>query len=300
MKGLLLIVLIVVASINCFSQISFKTGYLGNSIYWREIDDDHREQVDNCEGSAIVYQGDAKIPLSRKFNADSMLNVWAIVGGGAYAKLNNIDFEDDMVSEILNLYIGVANFRPISEKWSVLSSIGVGVFTPFTELSKIRYEHILGNIGVIFIKHFNSNIDLGGGLAINSTFGFPMVFPSMYFNWSYDGNFDVSVSILSGLEVKAGYKINKHLNLNVLSEVNGQMALLEKDGKDVIFTNQYIVAGFSPEIIIGNHITITPMAGINAVRPVYYNDRTLRGVFKDDTFYYFGTSPYASMSIVIK
>jgi hypothetical protein len=60
--------------------------------------------------------------------------------GGAYASLNNKNFSDDMVSEIMNLQLGVFYLRPLNDKWSMMANIGVGVYAPFAEFSKIRYK----------------------------------------------------------------------------------------------------------------------------------------------------------------
>lgn len=99
----------------------------------------------------------------------------------------------------------------------------------------------------IFVCQIRPNFALGGGIAINSTFGYPMAFPAIYLNWDIEGKFDFMLSMANGLEVSAGLDINKYLTLSLVAEMNGQMALLEKDGKDVIFTHQYIIAGLRPE-----------------------------------------------------
>jgi hypothetical protein len=127
----------------------------------------------------------------------------------------------------------------------MMANIGMGVYTPFTEFSKIRYKNVLGSAGVVFIRHLNPNLDLGGGLAINSTFGYPMVFPAFYLDWRYESRFKVNVSLGEGLELSAGYDFNDYFNLSLAFEMNGQMALLEKDGKDVMFSHQYMVTGAS-------------------------------------------------------
>ncbi len=300
MQKICFVVLVLLTSISTFSQISFKTEYLGNSQYWQDIDDEHREKVGNSKGAAMIYQGDIKVPLSVKTNDSGQKSIWAISAGGAYAHLDNQNFNDEMVSEMLNLQLALINLRPLNKRWSLLTAIGGGVYTPFTDLSKVDFGYVLGNVGVIFIKHLKPNLDLGGGLAVNSTFGYPMVFPTVYLNWSLQGNYYVNVSMVTGLDIKAGNKFNDFFSLNIIANANGQLALLEKDGKDMMCTHQYFTTGISPEINFGKHICISLVAGINCVRPLYYNERSLRGMFTDDTDYYFGTSPYASFGIIIK
>lgn len=282
------------------AQVSFKTEYIGTSPYMYMPSDDDKPtvKVGDSKGSAVVYQGMANLPLSMKKNENGRPTVWGVGVGGAYASLNNKNFTDDMVSEIMNLQLGIFHMRPLNDKWSLMASISAGIYAPFTEFSKIRYKNVLGSVGVVFIQHINPNLDLGGGLAVNSSLGYPTAFPSFYLNWNYESIFKVNVSLGEGLELTAGYSFNDYFNLSLAAEMNGQMALLEKDGKDVIFTHQYIVAGLRPEIKLGKSgFSIPITVGINAMRPAYYSDRTFKGMFASNNDYYFRISPYASAGI---
>jgi hypothetical protein len=283
-------------------QISFKTEYIGNSGYlFLPPGDKPSEKIGDSKGSAIAYQGALNIPLSMKLNENNRPTAWGIGLGGAYASLNNQNFTNDMVSEIMNLQLGVYHLRPLNDKWSMKASIGVGVFTPSTDFSKIRFKNVLGSAGVVSIRHLKSNLSIGGGVAINSSLGYPMIFPAIYFNWQLDGKYDVNVELVEGLDVSAGYDFNDNFKLSLALEANGQMALLEKDGKDVIFSHQYIVTGFRPEIKVGKTgLSMTAMAGLNLYRPASYSDRTLKGVFATDNDYYFSVSPYVSVGFKYK
>jgi hypothetical protein len=255
-------------------------------------------KIGDSKGSAIVYSGIANIPFYMKKNENGRPTAWGIGLGGAYASLNNKNFSDDMVSEIMNLQLGIFHLRPLNDRWSMLATIGAGIYTPFTQFSKIRYENVLGSAGIIFIRHINSNLDIGGGVAVNSTFGYPMVFPALYLNWNYESKFKVNVSVGEGLELGAGYNFNDYFSLSLAFEMNGQMALLEKDDKDVIFTHQYMVTGLRPEIKFGKTgISMPIMVGLNAYRPASYGDRSLKGIFAMDNDFYFTVSAYVSVGI---
>jgi hypothetical protein len=170
------------------AQVSFKTEYIGKSGYWYMPNGDKpSERIGNSEGSSIVWQGNANIPFYLKKNENGRPTAWGAGIGGAYASLNNRNFTGDMVSEIMNLQFGLFHIRPLNDKWSMMASIGAGVYAPFTELSKIRF----GKTGV----------------------------------------------------------------------------------------------------------SIPLMAGINAYRPAYYSDRTLKGMFATNNDFYFSVSPYASVGI---
>ena len=293
MLGLLLCV-------DARAQISFKTEYMGPSAYMYSPNDVDASstKVGNSSGAAVVYQGMANLPLSMKQHEDGKMTIWGVGLGGAYASLNNKNFTNDMVSEIMNLQLGIFYMRPLNEKWSLMANAGVGTFTPFTDLSKIRYKHVLGNVGALFIRHLNPNLDIGGGLAINSALGYPMAFPALYLNWNYEGKFKANVSMMEGLELSAGYNFSDNFLLSLAAEMNGQMAFLERDDKDVIFSHQYLVTGLRPEIRLGKSgLSIPIMVGINAYRPAFYDNRNLKSLFASKSDYYFRVSPYASAGI---
>jgi len=298
MKKVLLVVFIIIAYSGVNAQIMFKTEYFGKSAY-RMTDGDTDEKIGDSKGSAMVYQGGINIPVSFKLNENNRPTMWAVNAGGAYAKLNNKNFTEHLViDEIMNLGISLNHLRPLNDKWSMMASIGGGIYMPDTRFSQIRFKNVLGSIGAVFIYHLKPNLELGGGVAMNNSFGFPMVFPAFYLNWTTEKLFAVKISMLEGLEMSAGYTVSKNLSLNIIAEMNGQMALMEQDGKDKIFSHQYIVAGFRPEIKIGKHISIPVTAGISGMRPAEITNRSLKSMFQDRT-YYFQISPYASAGLQI-
>lgn len=282
-------------------EVFFKTEYLGNSgYYYLPPGEKPREKIGEGKGSATVYQAGVSIPLSMKLNEDKRPTAWGIGFGGAYVSLKNQNFSERMVSEIMNLQLGVYHLRPLNDKWSFRASVGTGIFLPSTDFSKIGFKNVLASGGVVVIRHLNPHLDIGGGLAINSSLGYPMVFPAVYVKWKHNGKFDVNIELVEGLDVSAGYTFNDTFKLSYALEMNGQVALLKKDGKDVIFSHQYIVTGFRPEVQLGKKLAVTGMAGLNLYRPASYSDRTLKGVFAGDNDYYFSVSPYASVGLKMK
>lgn len=297
-KKLFFSALLIVAGLSVNAQIVFKTEYFGRSAY-RMTEGETNEKVGNSKGSAMVYQGAVNIPLSVKFNENNRPTRWSLNVGGAYVKLNNKDFTDPLViDEVLNVGVSLNHLRPLNNKWSVMATVGGGIYMPGTNLSKVGFENVLGSAGVVFIRHLRPNLDLGGGLAINNSFGFPMLFPAVYLNWKTQSKYTVKISMIKGLEVAVGYDVNKNLGLHLIAEMNGQTALLKQDGKNKIFSHAYLVAGFRPEIKLGNKISIPLTVGINAWRPSAITDRKLKSMFQDKE-YYFQASLYASMGLKI-
>ncbi len=285
------------------AQIILKTEYIGNSAYmhWPEDVDAKPQKVGKAKGSTLVYSGNASIPFYMRKNEADRITAWGIGLGGAYASLKNRNFTGDMVSEMMNMQLGLFHLRPIAPKWSVMMSLGAGVYTPFTDLSRVGWEHVLGSGGVIFIWHLRPNLDLGAGVAVNNSLGYPMVFPALYINWRLDGKFKVNVSMGEGVELSGKYEFGSLFSLALAFEMNGQMALMkrEEDGKRMMFSHQYMTLGLRPEVKLGKSgLALFATAGINVHRPAEYLELTLKSLFAGNSdSYYFRPAPYASVGI---
>lgn len=295
--SLLALLFLLFVSAQTKAQITLQAEHFGASRYG----DENNNNLGDSKGSAAVYQANIKIPISMKVNKDSLAVVWGVALSGAYAILSNKNFTQDMVlSDIVNAQFSLFNMRPLNKKWNMLLFAGAGIYTDQTQISKMGARSVLGNAGAVFIRKINSKLDLGGGLAFNNTFGYPMLFPALYLNYNAPGRYVFNVSLMSGFQASAGYEIHKSFVLSVIADMNGQMALVEKGGKDVIFTHQYIVAGLRPEIRIGKKITFPVTLGISAVRPAYFTDRNLKSFFSNTNQYQFKSSFYAGAQINYK
>lgn len=298
MRLLFSCVLVSMFCIQSYAQVSLKTEYFGKSQY-RVNKDEKDQRVGDSKGSAIVYQGAVNIPLSTKVDRNKRPTIWSVSVGGSYAKLDNSNFTEPLViDEIMNLGLSLNHFRPLSTKWSMLASLGGGAFMPSTKFSEIRFKNMLASGSLIFIHHFSPTFQLGGGIALNNSFGFPMAFPALYLNWVTQGRFGVKVSLMDGLSLSVNYNVNKSLGLSFVTEMSGQMALLEQEGKDKIFSHQYIIVGLRPEIRLGKRVSIPITMGISAMRPAEISSRSLKSMF-DDKGYYFQVAPHASAGLKI-
>lgn len=278
------------------AQITLETEYLGRSPY-RFDKGNETERVGNSSGKATVYQGSFNMPLKMEVNEQNQSTFWMISPSTSVVKLDNQNFTEDLVvDELMNIGVNLVHQRPLNEKWSLLAALGGGIYTPSTQFSHIKTRHIMGNAAAVFIRHLKPNLEFGGGLALNNTFGYPMVFPALYFKWVTDGDFAVQVQVLEGVDASVSYKINDYLTLGLQAEVKGQMALLKQDGKDKIFSHQYIVTGLQPEFTLGENVKIPLVFGIQAIRPAEITDRSLKTLFQDKG-YYFDSALYISAGI---
>lgn len=281
------------------AQITFKTEYFGTSSY-RDV---HNQKVGSSKGSALTYEASANLPFSLKMNENQQPTIWGIGLAGAYVSLDNKNFTEHLVlSEIMNLQMALFHVRPLSRRWSMMASVGVGIYTDDTRFSQLRFRNVLGSAALVFIRRMLPGLELGGGLALNNAFGYPMVFPALYVNWNYGRKLTFNFSAMDGVNLSAGYNVSKSFSISLVAEMGGQMALTEQDGDENIFTHQYIVAGLRPEFRISKHLTIPVTIGVNAMRAAYFDARSLSALFKSmgrENDPCFQVSPYVSAGIVI-
>ncbi len=278
------------------AQAFLKTEYIMSSPYRDENND-----KTGGKGDLKVVQAGFQIPLSVKMNERNRPTAWAIGLGSSYGSMNNKNMDDLMdIKNIFNAQVGVMHLRPLNDKWSLLASVGVGLYADADRMREIGFKQLLGSGGAIAIYHWLPDLDIGIGLAMNNSFGYPMVFPAMYLNWELDGRYMVNARLMDAMEISAGIDLHKHFRLKLIAEANGMMALTERDDKDVIFTQQYITVGLQPELRLGHSISIPVTLGFSAVRNAYYTKRTLKAFFKDmDREYdpYFSITGYGALAI---
>ena len=277
------------------AQVIVKTGYISSSSY-----KDENGQETGGKGDLKFVEGSVNVPVSQKLNERKQPTVWIVSAGGGYTSMNNKNLQSYIdIDQTINLQLGVTNIRPVSKKWMLLTTVGVGVYTA----SDIRMKNVLGQGGAVFIRQLKPNLSLGAGRAINNTFGYPKSIPAIYFDRSTEGTYEIKFSMMNAMEVSAGMHLNKYLKVSLMAEMNGALALVEREGKDVMFSQQYIIVGLQPELNLGSSLAITATGGLSCSRIAYYTTRTLKAFFKDmskDIDPYFKPAMYVSMGMKYK
>lgn len=140
------------------------------------------------------------------------------------------------------------------------------------------------NGALLFVWHWKPNLEIGGGAALNNTFGYPMVFPAFYLKYKggFSDKFTIDASLLDGWKVAFGYNYHKNLNLKLVANMGGYSAYLRRNGKKEIFSQQTLIVGLQPEFKIGKHLTIPITAGASFIRSGRYNERRLSAMFASE------------------
>ena len=278
------IALLFVVSVS--AQISVKTEYISNSKFYDAVSDSNIG-----DGSAMIYSVGAMALLSMQAPEEDdpyqRPTVWGVGLNGTFVKMNNHNFPigKELPSEVMNLGATVLHLRPLKERWSMLMALGIGSYTPENRLSAIRIgENVLANGALVFVWHWRPNFEIGGGVALNNSFGYPMVFPAFYLKYKggFSDKFTIDINLLDGTKVAFGYDYSENLSLKLVANIGGYSVYLRRNGQKEIFSSQTFFVGLEPEFKLGKHISIPVTFGGSFIRSGRYRERTLRAMFASE------------------
>ena len=278
--------IILLLGVNSFAQISVKTEYIGNSEFYDAVAD-----TNTGNGSAMIYSAGAMVPLSMQASAEDdpykRATIWGVALSGTFVKMDNQNFPigKELPSQVMNLGATALHLRPLKERWSMLMALGIGSYTPENRLSAIRIdENVLANGALVFIWHWRPNLEIGGGVALNNSFGYPMVFPALYLKYTggFSDKFTIDINLLDGTKVAFGYDYSENLSLKLVANIGGYLAYLRRNGQKEMFSSQTFFVGLEPEFKLGKHISIPVTFGGSFIRSGRYRERTLSAMFASE------------------
>ena len=278
--------IILLLGVNSFAQISVKTEYISSSEFYDAVAD-----TNTGNGSAMIYSAGAMVPLSMQASAEDdpykRATIWGVALSGTFVKMDNHNFPigKELPSQVMNLGATVLHLRPLKERWSMLMALGIGSYTPENRLSAIRIdENVLANGALVFIWHWRPNLEIGGGVALNNSFGYPMVFPALYLKYKggFSDKFTIDINLLDGTKVAFGYDYSENLSLKLVANIGGYSAYLRRNGQKEMFSSQTFFVGLEPEFKLGKHISLPVTFGGSFIRSGRYRERTLSAMFASE------------------
>ena len=278
------IALLFVVSVS--AQISIRTEYISNSKFYDAVAD-----TNTGDGSAMVYSVGAFVPLSMKAPEEDdpyqRPTLWGVSLSGSFVQMHNHHFPvgKELPSQVMNLGVTALHLRPLKERWSMLMALGAGSYTPENRLSSIHIgENVVANGAFMLVWHWRPNIEIGGGVALNNSFGYPMVFPALYFryNGAFSDKFTIEVWSIDGLKAGLGYNYRENLYFRLIANMGGYSAYLRRNGEKEIFSQQTFVVGLQPEFKIGKHVSIPLTVGGSFIRSGRYRERKLSAMFASE------------------
>lgn len=217
------------------------------------------------------------IPLSMKKDSSGRVKSWSLLLSGSYAKMKHKDYETQLFpDQMLNAQVGIQHMRPLGKKWSMMMTAAVGVYT---DLEQISSDDILGQGGVLFVRHFNPNLSLGAGPVLTTAFGVPMILPWIYFDWKTNGKIKLNINFPEGME--AGYMFTDKFALKAVVNLSGMTVERNKDGKSMLLGYQQITAGIRPELKLSDKLSLRLTGGTALLRSFSENDRKVKNIFKE-------------------
>lgn len=275
--------IILLLGVNSFAQISVKTEYISSSEFYDAVAD-----TNTGNGSAMIYSAGAMVPLSMQASAEDdpykRATIWGVALSGTFIKMDNDNFPigKELPSQVMNLGATALHLRLLKERWSMLMALGIGSYTPENRLSAIRIdENVLANGALVFIWHWRPNLEIGGGVALNNSFGYPMLFPALYLKYKggFSDKFTIDINLLDGTKVAFGYDYSENLSLKLVANIGGYSAYLRRNGQKEMFSSQTFFVGLEPEFKLGKHINIPVTFGGSFIRSGRYRERTLSAMF---------------------
>ena len=272
--------------VSAFAQISVKAEYIGNSKFYDAVAD-----TNTGDGSATIYSASAMLPLwieaPDEEDPYKRATVWGVALSGTFVKMENQNFPigKELPSQVMNLGATALHLRPLKERWSMLMALGIGSYTPENQLSAIHIgENVLANGALVFIWHWRPNLEIGGGVALNNSFGYPMVFPAFYLKYKggFSDRFTIDVSLLDGTKVAFGYDYSENLSLKLVANIGAYSAYLRRNGQKEMFSSQTFFVGLEPEFKLGKHISFPVTFGGSFIRSGRYRERTLSAMFASE------------------
>lgn len=281
------ILLLLVFPIASYGQGHVSTDYLSSS----NFKDDNGNKYGS--GSLMILSGRYTLPLSTKQNNAGQITAWTATLNCRYGILNNeAEAKKLNPDNILNSSINISHIRPITEKWSVLASLGCGVYAAPND---VTLKSVLANGAVVFVYKLRDNLSVGVGAGLTNSYGIPMILPMGYLNWQSLGKYEIKVDMSSGLNISASTWLTKKIKLELTAiEIDGMSSVMDINGKSKIYSTMMMKSYASPSFHISKQTSLYLGIGGNWLRSTKISDRSLRGFFDsfkdDENKYQFGAS----------
>lgn len=229
-------------------------------------------------GSLLRLSGKYDQMLSRSVDEIGRPVMWMGTVQASYSELSNHGEAAELYpDEIFEASVNVTHIRPLSGRWSVIISAGVGIYTTIDDFSG---KDILFNGGAMFSYHKSSNLDLGVGVGLTNSYGVPMILPIPFLKWSSLGRYEFNVMMMGRPKVSAAMRVDEQLKLNLdLIEIEGSTAVVKVDGKRKIFSQMSTKTAFRPEYKVGRSV-VNVSIGCTWQRGARITNRSLKAFFK--------------------
>lgn len=246
-------------------------------------------------GNLQRISGRYTIPLSRKLSERNQPTVWGMTLSASYNVMDN-EGEARVLNpdRVLNTSLTVSHLRPLSERWSLLASLGCGIYAAPDE---VCWQSLLANGSFIFAYRLCDNLSIGIGGGLTNSYGVPIIMPMGYLNWKTNGWYEVTIDIANAPKVQIATQAGKAVRLELTAiEMDGMSAVMQVDGKQKIYSSTMMRSGVNASFRVFGKASIYAGVGGVWLRSTKITDRNLKSFFKslsddgDKDKYRFGTA----------
>lgn len=265
------------AALIFLPAIAFAQGYVkANYNFASSLRDDDGNRVG--KGDLYKISGRFTVPLwvrGTPFSED--FSVWAMTVSSALATLQN-DFDEGVPApdEILNASVSVSHVRSLSEHWSLITSLGLGLYSPSDEISM---EGVFTTGACVFAFRVLDGLSVGLGAGLTTSYGIPMVVPMSYFSWQAGQRVEVKVEALSSFKASASARLGERWKVNLVAiEMDGMSAALDTGGESKdLYSTQIMRSSIGPEYYLSPRCSVFLDAGANWLRSASLRERSVTG-----------------------
>lgn len=232
------------------------------------------------DGDMMRYSLKYIQPLSLRLNERHQPKAWALSVNATFAKLDDNDAACRWnPNQILNVGATISYLTPISQKWSIMASLGAGVYA---QADHIRWQSVLGNGSCIFAYKATPYLSIGAGVGLTNAYGPPMVMPLFYLNWKRGDKYQFEVNMVNMISAKASTRFNKNFKLTLTAiEMDNITAVVFAEDKAQIYSSMMMKTYLTPEYYFAPKFSVFGNAGINFSRSSRISDRKIGAMFSN-------------------
>ncbi len=274
MREFLAILLCIMLSFTAYSQAQFSSDYVSPSTL-RDADGS-----DCGKGAMARISAFANLPFKYELDENRhIVRMWAVTFSAKYATLNNTGGASEFVPDrMLNMSLNLTHIRPLSERWKLMASLGVGIYS---RPNHVVFKSLLANGGAIFVYKVRDRLDLGVGGALTNSFGFPALMPAIYLSWSMRGKYEIDVSMITGLKLVVKRKWNEKFTTSLTAfDMEGMSAVFSHDEQWKIYSTTFLRSYFQLEYKYNRNFSFFGGLGVNWSRSSRLVDRKFKNFYK--------------------
>lgn len=253
-------------------QLEITTGHLSQS--------DFADHQKISHGKGEQYRIGLKYyqPLSTKLNDNCDPTLWTMaIQGHLYDLRGTGEAAKQNPNDILNASANLTHIRPISERWSIIATLGVGIYSAHDEIS---WSSLLANGGCLFIYKASSTFSIGGGIGLTNAYGAPMVVPMTYIKWNPKGRLEFDLNISNGIKASIQMQFGQNFKLKWnLLDMEGVTSVAKMNGKNKLYSSMMLSSYLTPSFHFSKKLSIFIDAGANMVRTSKITDRKIKYLF---------------------